>query len=88
VDIQKCPIQDNNKVTTSNQLRAARALVGLSQDEVASKIGSSTKTVRRAEAGEDSVSPKTFQAIRQALEDAGVKFIEENGGGAGVRLAK
>lgn len=76
------------KVTTSNQLRAARALVGLSQDEVASKIGSSTKTVRRAEAGEDSVSPKTFQAIRQALEDAGVKFIEENGGGAGVRLAK
>ncbi|MGJ8530447.1 helix-turn-helix domain-containing protein, partial [Maritalea sp.] len=46
-------------MTTPEQLRAARALLGLSQDDIANKIGSSSKTVRRAESGPKQVSEST-----------------------------
>ncbi|EAQ23221.1 hypothetical protein ROS217_18152, partial [Roseovarius sp. 217] len=42
-------------------------------------------TVSRLERGEE-LKPATVQTIRAALESAGVEFIPENGGGAGVRL--
>ena len=45
------------------------------------------KTVVRLEAGEK-LQERTVEAIRTALEKAGVEFIAENGGGAGVRLKK
>lgn len=73
---------------TPEQVRAARALLGLSQEDVAAKIGASTKTIRRAETKENAVSASAIAAIRSALEDSGVEFIEENGGGAGVRWKK
>ncbi len=75
-------------MTTSDQLRAARAILALSQDEIAAMVPTSTKTIRRAETGADAVSEATIVAIRAALELAGVEFIAENGGGAGVRLRK
>ena len=43
-------------------------------------------TVTRFENEHSSGSPETQAALREALEAAGVAFIEENGGGAGVRL--
>ena len=49
--------------------------------------GVSPNTVSRLERGED-LRPATVAAIRAALEAAGVEFIAENGGGAGVRLRK
>jgi transcriptional regulator with XRE-family HTH domain len=71
------------------QLRAARALTGLSQAEVAEAAGVSVPTLKRAEAGGAiKVADDTIAAIARALEKAGVEFIPENGGGAGVRLAK
>ncbi len=71
------------------QLRAARALTGLSQGEVAEAAGVSIPTLKRAEAGGSiKVAADTIAAIARALEKAGVEFIAENGGGAGVRLAK
>jgi DNA-binding XRE family transcriptional regulator len=71
------------------QLRAARALTGLSQAEVAEAAGVSVPTLKRAEAeGPIKVADETIAAIAKALEKAGVEFIPENGGGAGVRLAK
>jgi len=71
------------------QLRAARALTGLSQTEVAEAAGVSVPTLKRAEAGGPiKVADETIAAIAKALEKAGVQFIPENGGGAGVRLAK
>ena len=71
------------------QLRAARALTGLSQAEVAEAAGVSVPTLKRAEAGGPiKVADETIAAIAKALERAGVEFIPENGGGAGVRLAK
>jgi transcriptional regulator with XRE-family HTH domain len=71
------------------QLRAARALTGLSQAEVAEAAGVSIPTLKRAEAGGPiKVAEDTIAAIAKALEKAGVEFIAENGGGAGVRMKK
>ena len=75
-------------MTTPHQLRAARALVGMSQSEVAAMTGKTTKTIRRAETDVGDVAEETIAAIRAALESAGVVFLPENGGGPGVRLRK
>lgn len=73
----------------NNQLRAARALLGLSQADVAGLARLSVPTVKRAEGqGAVAASAEATAAIRAALEAAGVQFIPENGGGAGVRLRK
>lgn len=76
------------KMTTPEQLRAARAILGLSQADIAEMTGKTTKTVRRAETAVGAVALETVEAMRAALEAAGVEFIAENGGGAGVRLKK
>lgn len=47
----------------------------------------STNTISRLEAGEE-LKPRTIAAIRAALEQAGVIFVDENGDGPGVRLRK
>lgn len=75
-------------MTTSDQLRAARALIGMSQSDLARITGRTDKTIRRAETDTTTVAADTVAAIRTALEEAGVEFIPENGGGAGVRLRK
>lgn len=70
------------------QVKAARALLRWSQNDLAEKSGVSIPTVKRLEAatGEIGGRADTIAAIRSALESAGVEFIAENGGGAGVRL--
>ena len=71
------------------QLRAGRALTGLSQADVAAAAGLSIPTLKRAEAdGKIKVSEDAILAIVSALQKAGVEFIPENGGGAGVRMKK
>jgi transcriptional regulator with XRE-family HTH domain len=65
----------------------ARAGLGLGVRDVAASAKVSTNTITRFEAGEE-LRPRTIDAIRAALEAAGVEFIAENGGGAGVRLRK
>lgn len=76
-------------MTTSGQIRAGRHLVGLSQAEIAAATGLSLPTIKRAESDREvSVSRDAVEAIRTALEAAGVQFIAENGGGPGVRLRK
>ena len=69
------------------QCKMARAALGLGVRDLAEISGVSTDTISRLEAGEE-LKPRTLAAIRSALEDAGVEFIPENGGGAGVRLRK
>jgi len=72
-----------------SQIRAARALVGWSQNEVATAAGLSIPTVKRAESdGGVRVSEDAVIAITNALKKAGIEFIAENGGGAGVRFRK
>jgi hypothetical protein len=45
-------------------------------------------TVRQFEAGLNEPRRATLEVIRRALEAAGVEFIDENGGGPGLRLRK
>jgi transcriptional regulator with XRE-family HTH domain len=71
-----------------NQLRAARSLVSWKREDLAEACGITERNLARIEAGEIKPRPKTVAAIRAALEAAGVEFIPENGGGAGVRLRK
>jgi transcriptional regulator with XRE-family HTH domain len=73
---------------TSAQCRAARALVNLSQEQLATAARVGPSTVRNFEAGRSVPVTNNLEAIRQVLQEAGVLFIPENGGGAGVRLAK
>jgi len=65
----------------------ARAGLGLSVRDLAERARVSTNTVSRLEAGEE-LKPRTVEAIQLVLEDAGIEFIPENGGGAGVRFSK
>ena len=75
---------------SSAQMRAARALLRWSAIDLAkaSKVG--VATIRRVEVveGEIPVTDANEAALRKALEAAGVEFIDENGGGAGVRFRK
>ena len=74
---------------TIEQLRAARGLLGWSQSKLAARAGLSLPTVKRVEAGFGArVSDDARNKLQRALESAGVEFIQENGGGPGVRLRK
>jgi transcriptional regulator with XRE-family HTH domain len=71
-----------------SQCRAARALLDWSQQELADHAGVGIVTIRQLEAGVHEPRRATLDVVRRALEAAGVHFIDENGGGAGVRLRK
>ena len=75
---------------TGRQIAAARTLLSLSQKELAELSNISIPTLKRMEAskGEASGYANNVMAVQSALENAGAEFIPENGGGAGVRLAK
>ncbi len=73
---------------TSHQIRAARALLRWRAEDLARASGVGVATIRRAELSdrETSMTVPNDMAIRHAMETAGVEFIDENGGGPGVRL--
>jgi hypothetical protein len=75
---------------TSAQIRSGRALIRWSAEDLARSSAVGLTTIRRAELTESATSMTTANdlAIRRALEAAGVEFIDENGGGPGVRLRK
>jgi len=73
---------------TSAQCRAARGLVGWSQQELAKNAGVGTVAIHQLESGTSQPRRATLDVVRRALEAAGVEFIDENGGGPGVRLRK
>lgn len=73
-------------MVTSEQCRAARGLLDWSQQELATRAEIGIVTVRQLEAGTIEPRRATLAVVRQALEAGGVEFIDENGGGAGVRL--
>lgn len=69
---------------TSDQIRAARALLNYSNKKLADLAGMSVNTLTRAERGEAKTG--TMVLLQSTFEAEGVLFIPENGGGAGVRL--
>jgi transcriptional regulator with XRE-family HTH domain len=70
------------------QCRAGRALLEITQTQLAASAGLGLSTVVDFEKRRRQVSPESVESIRQALVIAGVEFIDENGGGPGVRLRK
>ena len=83
---QSCAIIDC--VITPSQCRAARGLLEWNQLELAERAQVGVVTVHQLETGISEPRRATLQAIRRAFEIAGVEFIDENGGGPGVRLRK
>jgi transcriptional regulator with XRE-family HTH domain len=72
---------------SATQCKMARAAVGLGVRELATAAKVSPDTVARFERGEE-LRERPVDAIRTALEAAGVEFIADNGGGARVKLRK
>ena len=78
-----------HKLVAAEQLRAARALLGWSQTQLAKHAGMSLPTVKRVETERGPrVSEEARLLLQRSLEVGGVEFIDENGGGPGVRLRK
>jgi transcriptional regulator with XRE-family HTH domain len=73
---------------TPSQCRAARGLLEWSQQELARRAAVGIVTVHQLEAGISQPRRATLEVIRRAFESAGVEFIDENGGGPGVRLRR
>jgi transcriptional regulator with XRE-family HTH domain len=70
------------------QIKAARALLAWSQEKLAAAANMSIPTIKRLEAHDGPLRGRTDTGdrIEAALEKAGIEFIDENGGGPGVRL--
>jgi len=74
---------------SSSQVRAAKALLRWSGEELANRSGISLSTIRRVEGANgipEAQNIKTIMAIKKALEDAGVEFIGSPDDCPGVRL--
>jgi transcriptional regulator with XRE-family HTH domain len=84
------PERMDSLAITSELIRAARALLRWEQRDLAHASGVSLPTIKRLEVspGPLAAYKSTVTALRRALEAAGVEFIHENGGGAGVRFRK
>jgi len=75
-------------MVTPAQCRAGRGLLDWSQQDLADYASVGIVTVRQLEAGVNAPRRSTLEVVRQAFERGGVEFIDENGGGPGVRLRK
>jgi transcriptional regulator with XRE-family HTH domain len=76
-------------VLTPAQLRAARALLGWSREDLADKSEVGAETVKNFELRGSDPKLGTVNKWRRALEQAGVTFLEESEtDGPGVRLKK
>jgi len=77
-------------VLSSELIRAARALLRWEQRDLAGASSVSLPTIKRLESrpGIMAGHMSTIAALKRALEAAGVEFIDENGGGPGVRLRR
>ena len=73
---------------TPRTCKAARVLLKMEQIDLAQRAGVNVQTLRNYENEVSEPTHKTWLAIKRALEQAGVAFIDENGGGPGVRLRK
>lgn len=77
---------------TAAQMRAARALLGMDQRDLAERTGLSLPTIQRMEASEDVIrgNVDSLMKLIAGLEEAGILLIGEgdtsNAGGRGVRL--
>ena len=73
---------------TGTQIRAARALLRWTSRTLADRSKVGIATIKRAEGCDQDtrMTAANIEAIRSALEAGGIEFIDQNGGGPGVRL--
>jgi len=71
---------------TGPQCGAARVLVEITVGRLASRSGVDRRIIEKFEQKLDEPSPEIIKTLKKTLEDLGAVFIQENGGGAGVRL--
>jgi transcriptional regulator with XRE-family HTH domain len=71
---------------TRTQCRMARAALEWSLKDLAERSQVNHVTINRFEKGQAESNPSTLAALARALEAAGIEFIADNGGGAGVRM--
>jgi predicted transcriptional regulator len=77
---------DGDRMITPRQIRAARALLGWSQQQLADKAIVSLNAVVRLESGVVDSRISTMQAVQKALVKAGIEFLDADQKGEGVRL--
>jgi transcriptional regulator with XRE-family HTH domain len=72
---------------TSAQIRAARAMLDWSREQLSTQAGVGISALMRLESSEGvpSGNIKTFESVQKAIEKAGVEFIGTPENGAGVR---
>ena len=73
---------------TNAQVRMARAALDWTVRDLADATGLHRNTINNIEVGRYAGDPRTLELIEKTLRAAGVEFIDENGGGPGVRLRK
>ena len=71
---------------TRAQCRAARGLLNWKQKELAGHSGVTALTIFNFESGKTSPHYSTLKLLKDTFEKAGIEFIDENGGGPGLRL--
>ena len=86
--VKNLRVADDQGMITPSQCRAARGLLSWNQLNLADRAGVSIMTVNQFEKEGSRPRRATLDVVRRAFEKAGVEFIEENGGGPGVRLRK
>ena len=71
------------------QCRAARAMLGWSQDQLGRAAQVAKKTIADFERGATTPHPRTIAALQNALEQAGITFVPDDGAvGAGLRMTQ
>jgi DNA-binding XRE family transcriptional regulator len=73
---------------TSAQVRMARAALNWTVRDLAEATGLHRNTITNIEVGRYAGDPETLKLIKDVFVREGMQFIDENGGGAGVRLKK
>jgi transcriptional regulator with XRE-family HTH domain len=72
---------------STKQVKAARLFLEWEQRDLAERSGVSLPTIQRMEKlGMERSQAGNAERVQRALEDGGIEFIPENGGGVGVRL--
>jgi transcriptional regulator with XRE-family HTH domain len=79
---------ENVEIFTPAQCRAARALLEMTQPQLAKRASLGLSTIVDFERSRRQISDEAIESIRRTLEKSGIQFISENGGGAGARLKK
>jgi len=77
--------EDRLIMLNKEQLKAARAWLGLSQNEVAKISKVASKTIKNFERGASGPYERTLRDIQKALEEKEIEFLFEGGEGIGIR---